>query len=422
MNKTNTIMIPEKCLFGQSIYAHLDNDFLREILPGEATPLLPILVPIAMNRFFLSIISLSFSIGLLFAGLPPSAAAQPLTFEVSTADFSNPLPTNEASTITVDIVNHAEALNNALIDMEIYTLEGVRVFQHIDTPPESNLPTEVTQTFSFEWTPQTQGLFILKLGIFDRSWSQEPYYWNDYVGLLAVGEPAGTADVTMKAAWLTTQDYYLSSQAVVNVAFRIYTTPPSRPVIIDLELYNHDTGQQVAQKIYENVILSDTESDVRTLEIPKTLPAGTYVAKVGIFSPGWEHLLHWYDNAFEVDLGAAGSYEDDVVLIGSTNINPNSVSAGSSSQLSVSVFSPNTTNHVLIDLELYNKAGQKVVQTYFDNIAIPKAGTGNYQDVYSLFTPTNLPSGTYTFKAGLFHPGWNGLIEWYNYIGALTIE
>lgn len=65
---------------------------------------------------------------------------------------------------------------------------------------------------------------------------------------------------------------------------------------------------------------------------------------------------------------------------------------------------------MLIDLELYNQAGDKLGQAFFDNQNFNPGETREY----NLTATGNLPAGAYRFAAGVFSPGWQSLAQWYN--------
>ncbi len=71
----------------------------------------------------------------------------------------------------------------------------------------------------------------------------------------------------------------------------------------------------------------------------------------------------------------------------------------------------------LVDIELYNAAGQKVFQQFWDN----EAFAANVSRTFSVnwTVPSTLPPGTYTLKIGVFAPGWASMFAWNN--GAATI-
>ena len=95
--------------------------------------------------------------------------------------------------------------------------------------------------------------------------------------------------------------------------------------------------------------------------------------------------------------------------------NPVSLTSGATETVSVKVVSSAATN-ALVDVEIYNAAGSKVAQQWFDNQAFV-AGTGRtYKMVY---VPG--PTGTYTVKVGVYTVGWGTLRSWNNGASAFTV-
>lgn len=233
-------------------------------------------------------------------------------------------------------------------------------------------------------------------------------------------EPEEKGDVILKDGFITSTPYFLSQRAVLH---GIFTTPnpPSEPVLLDLELYN-EGNQKIAQNWFDDVTIPDERDVDKTLDVPLFLPEGTYTFKAGVFTPDWNSLIHWYDNVETFPLVGLGQYEDGVVVMVFSSANPSAVPAGQSSTLLASFMSPNTQNHALIDLELYDGAGNRVAQQFYDNAAFPRSGTGNFEGIYTLQSPVSLPKGVYTFKVGIFTPGWGSIINWYDNAGTLTVQ
>lgn len=66
----------------------------------------------------------------------------------------------------------------------------------------------------------------------------------------------------------------------------------------------------------------------------------------------------------------------------------------------------------LVDLELRNEAGKAVAQKSWNNVII--LNTNAPTNTFSLRSPPNLDPGVYTWKVGLFTPGWKEQINWYD--------
>jgi len=74
----------------------------------------------------------------------------------------------------------------------------------------------------------------------------------------------------------------------------------------------------------------------------------------------------------------------------------------------------------LVDIEVYNSAGQKVYQTYWDNQSFSANSTKTLSRSWRV--PTNLPAGTYTVRIGIFKVGWNGMLSWNDNAARFTVR
>jgi len=79
-----------------------------------------------------------------------------------------------------------------------------------------------------------------------------------------------------------------------------------------------------------------------------------------------------------------------------------------------------TDTSVLLDFEVYDIAGNKVLQTALDNQALPANAVASFST--SLVLPASLPAGQYTFKAGAFSPGWGALYAWSDSAGTFVVD
>src|SRR5258708_7521187 len=201
------------------------------------------------------------------------------------------------------------------------------------------------------------------------------------------------------------------------------SNPSWNMVLLDFELYN-SAGQKVAQKFYDNVNLPPNESGlgqvVYTMTTPATLAPGTYQFKVGIFTPHWAQIIHWYGNASTLTVNGAGPTGNHNVVMVNSSVNPTSIpSSGQTATLQAQLDSSNTPNTIILDFELHDSMGAKIFQKHWDNLTIPQNGFPGQVD-FQTGSPSNLPPGTYKFSVGLFNPNWS-LIHWYNTAGTLTV-
>jgi hypothetical protein len=80
---------------------------------------------------------------------------------------------------------------------------------------------------------------------------------------------------------------------------------------------------------------------------------------------------------------------------------------------------PTADGVVLVDFELYDGSGNKVWQTFHDNVSV-QANT-SLTSTATMTIPDNLPAGQYAFKSGVFSAGWGSLYSWNDQAGTLTI-
>lgn len=180
--------------------------------------------------------------------------------------------------------------------------------------------------------------------------------------------------------------------------------------ILDIEVYNA-AGQKVGQQYWTGENLSSGQSATETYDWTAPSTTGSYTVEVGVFANGWSPNYYWDSNAATV-----------------TNANQaftSSTSVGSS-------FSPgqtipiNTTftetggslQNGILDIEVYNSAGQKVAQQYWTGQNLT---TGqSVPETFDWTAPST--SGTYTVEVGVFSSGWSTNYYWNNSAGSFSIS
>ena len=99
----------------------------------------------------------------------------------------------------------------------------------------------------------------------------------------------------------------------------------------------------------------------------------------------------------------------------SATVSAASVTRGSSVTVTAKVRSSASTT-ALIDVEVYDPAGRKVFQKFYDNRTFVANTTQAFSPSWTV--PTTAAVGTYTVKIGVFKTGWGKLFSWNN--GAAT--
>ncbi|MBV9170356.1 MAG: hypothetical protein JOZ81_09765 [Chloroflexi bacterium] len=80
----------------------------------------------------------------------------------------------------------------------------------------------------------------------------------------------------------------------------------------------------------------------------------------------------------------------------------------------------NQSASALVDVEIYDPAGNKVAQRYWDNHAFSPNTSRTYRFTWTV--PTTAATGTYTVMVGVFAPGWGVVYSWNNDVATFTVD
>jgi hypothetical protein len=103
-----------------------------------------------------------------------------------------------------------------------------------------------------------------------------------------------------------------------------------------------------------------------------------------------------------------------------SNASPTAMSKGQTVKLAASVQSSAAAGNMIVDLEVYNAAGAKVGQTFYQGQNFAAGQSLQYAWMYQL--PTNAATGKYTFKVGVFTPGWSSDVYWNNAAASFSMS
>jgi hypothetical protein len=82
---------------------------------------------------------------------------------------------------------------------------------------------------------------------------------------------------------------------------------------------------------------------------------------------------------------------------------------GTSVTITVDV-TASTSRRALVDVEVYDAQGRRVLQRFWDGQSFAAGQRVRYRPVWS--SPAGVAGGTYTVKVGVFGEGWSGLLHW----------
>ena len=103
--------------------------------------------------------------------------------------------------------------------------------------------------------------------------------------------------------------------------------------------------------------------------------------------------------------------------VNSATAAPATVSAGKTVALAVAVQSSVAASNMIVDLEIYNAAGAKVGQNFYQTQSFSAAKAVSYSWNYA----AQAAAGKYTLKVGVFAAGWSSLAYWNNAAASFAV-
>lgn len=106
---------------------------------------------------------------------PPAPTPSKISFTQTVTANPNMTTINTPVQITTTIKNTGDAINNVVVDVEIYDSNNTKVHQKFFE--NQNFSIGQTEQYNVNWTPQNQGSYTVSIGIFNSNWTQN-YLWN----------------------------------------------------------------------------------------------------------------------------------------------------------------------------------------------------------------------------------------------------
>ncbi len=304
--------------------------------------------------------------------------------------------------------------NTVLIDIELLNSSNQKVAQAFwdNVTIKKGGVTSLPGPFSaFSPASLPVGTYHWAVGIFKPGWSGL-IMWRGFVASFMVIAPGQAGDIVIQS------QEFQNILGFNALAVQFSNAGPTKTITLDLELFN-SASQRIGQVFINGVEFYSGTSI--SLKLNATNVSGTYTYKAGVFSAGtptWGSLLQWYNDLWEFE---AEDEPSDLGLDSATFTPGDQVAP--SVPVSATVFfrsqSP-PSKTVILDVELYNTANQKIGQAFQDNVVF----TSTDAIGVTLAFPSGLPAGTYILKAGVFNQGspeWGSLIYWYDSVGQLIV-
>lgn len=121
---------------------------------------------------------------------PPSGGGGGGTPTFMTSASVNPSQSsaNTMSTITATVKDTGAALNDGIIDIEVYDANNNRKFQQFFS--SQSIAAGATQTYTAQWMPTSAGTYRVAIGVFSSDWSTA-YNWQANAGVVIVTQGSG---------------------------------------------------------------------------------------------------------------------------------------------------------------------------------------------------------------------------------------
>jgi len=129
------------------------------------------------------------------------------------------------------------------------------------------------------------------------------------------------------------------------------------------------------------------------------------------------HVHYWLVSAAllsSFSVAAQASYK-----VTAATAQPVTVSPGQSVAIATSVQSSAASRNMVVDLEIYNAAGVKLAQTFYQGQNFARSQTRSYSWSYKL--PSGAAAGKYTLMVGVFTAGWSSNVYWNSAATSFTV-
>jgi hypothetical protein len=202
---------------------------------------------------------------------------------------------NNCPLITALLKNTSDQPEDVLIDFELRSANGTLVhqqfFNNYSVPSTKNRgPVSLANTCQEKLA---DGQYFYSIGIFEPDWDGL-IHWYDRIKTFTVAVGSEVGDVFLSNARATRTDIP-QGQTMSLVATVTNFYPSQKTILVDLELYNSSNTK--AYQLFGEINISAGGTNTFTASSPSTIPKGNYRWAVGLFTPGWTSLTHWYNTA-----------------------------------------------------------------------------------------------------------------------------
>jgi hypothetical protein len=173
-------------------------------------------------------------------------------------------------------------------------------------PTATRTPTPVPPTSTRTPTPPT-ATSMQPPAAATATWTRTPAPATNTAApaaATATSVPGGATTFTSSAN--TAPSTVAATQSIAINAF--FTSNNSTTALVDIEVYN-PSNVRVFQQYWDNQPFTGGQqrSYSPTWQVPAGTATGSYVVRLGVFSPGWGTLYHWNSSAATFTVGTSGA-------------------------------------------------------------------------------------------------------------------
>ncbi|WP_224362959.1 GH12 family glycosyl hydrolase domain-containing protein [Hyalangium versicolor] len=212
--------------------------------------------------------------------------------------------------------------------------------------------------------------------------------------------PATTEASVSVVSSSVSKDLLIAGQ-LQSASVTLTSTATLQNLIVDIRIYDSTSNMRYARQEFSPVNLPAGAQQLLTFDFqsPPDMPPGLYDIRVGVWDTSWNTLLYETRNQFRVRQ----------VSVVSSSISSNPLTPGQVQSASVTLMSSITLQNLIVDIRIYDSASNtQYARQEFSPVNLP---AGSPQPLtFDFQSPSNMPSGTYDIRVGVWDTSWNTLL------------
>jgi hypothetical protein len=239
---------------------------------------------------------------------PPPPSPNPARFSVTNTTASpDTVARGQGFTVTTTVTNTGgQSVSAAIVNIEIKNAQGATVLQ--DFVVGQTFAAGQSRSRSFALTlPETipAGIYYTDVAVFSGDWTtMYVYEWHAGTFTVTTGTvPPGQPTFSVNSASATPDPVTRGQWVAVSTAVTNTSGNQASGIILDVEIKD-GTGMRITQQLAVGQVFSpgQTRQLNLSLEIPTTIPAGTYHVDVALFNAVWSamYVYEWHATSFVV--------------------------------------------------------------------------------------------------------------------------